>query len=250
MEKIKKHIAWMVLLAFSSQLSGAALLFQRSSQTVVAVTNFINTGDNRNTDYLQTEIPQVIAEQINTGGRLQALPPDQAGTSFGDVQGSEPGVSDTQMLSRLGQSLQAQTVLAGSYVSIGSMVKIDIRLLDTESGEPLLEQSHYLLEGQDLSTLAQKLTESVEAAIFGETPATQPPVDAGPAPGEPANQSTQPVSEPAALPSAGTTSTSITSHWWYWALLGAGVAGGVYGVYKLIQSDANTSTVSIDFPLP
>ncbi len=32
--------------------------------------------------------------------------------------------------------------------------------------------------------------------------------------------------------------------------MGAGVAGGAYGIYKLVQSDANTSTVTIDFPLP
>ncbi len=247
MKKLKKYLACVVLLTFSSQVSGAVLLLQRSHQTVVAVTNFIHAGDNANTDYLQQAIPQAVTRRLNANGRLQALVPDQAGTGS---QGFEAGLPEPKMLSQIGQSLQAQTVLTGEFVSIGSMVKIDIRLLDVESGEPLLEQSQYLLEGQDLSTLAQELAESVEVALLGETPPAESPVDESRAANELANQSSQSAPEPAPAPSVTAAGASITSQWWYWVLLGAGVAGGIYGIHKLIQSDANTSTVTIDFPLP
>lgn len=239
MYKLIKPVAVAVLTAFTSQALAAALFFQQQPVTV-AVTEFIGTGTNPDAAYLGTRLPEAITSDLAASGRIAVLSGDQVSQAPGT-----PVAQNTHAAAQLGQSIGAQSILTGSFSAIGSMVKIDIRLVDVESGSVLLEKSHYLLEGAALDDLASTIARDVETTLVGAAPEPPPqPTTAAPTP------QTGPVQPLPPEPATSVAAASSGFPWYGWILIGAGVVGGVYAVQAIVNSSGQNSTISIDFPLP
>jgi len=243
MIRYKKHIALLLLILFTGQTIGAVTFLQQS-QSVLVIEPFVNAGENTEIDYLRQALPQTISEKITNASQISVIGPEQAQSSndVGTNQLSAAQNSGTQIPS----SGTTRSVLGGQFVSIGSMIKIDITLRDADTESHLLEKSVYLLEGNELDEVTNQIVSSVASVLPGinnqqvSADNTSEPV---------ANNSLEEQTNRPTVPVMNETK-AVTSQWWYWALMGVGVAVGAYGIYKLVQSDANTSTVTIDFPLP
>lgn len=239
MYKLLKPIAIAVLAAFTSQALGAALFFQQQP-VAVAVTEFMSTGTNPDAAYLGTGLPEAITGELAASGRIAVMSGDQVSPARGT-----PVARDAQAAARLGQSVGAKAILTGNFSAIGSMVKVDIRLVETASGSVLLEKSHYMLEGSSLTELASTIARDVETTLVGAAPEPPPePASATPAP------TPGPVQPLPPEPATSVAAASSGFPWYGWVLIGAGVVGGVYAVQAIVQSSGPNSTISIDFPLP
>jgi len=244
MYKLLKPVAIAVLAAFASQTLGAVLFFQSQPHTL-AITDFTSTGTNPNADYLATDLPQSVSVSLAQRGRLAVVPRDQIVRAQEEITTSSAVAQEVQAAAQLGRAVGAEAILTGTFSAVGSMVKIDVRLIDVQTGSLLYEKSHYMLEGSALSDLATEIARDAETQLAGAAPEPAPQVSQS----TPA-ATTGPVQPLPPEPTTAVTAASTGFQWWYWVLIGAGAVGGVLAVKALIQSSGPNSTVSVDFPLP
>ena len=105
------------------------------SRKSVAVLGFKNLSGRGDVGWVSTALMEMISTELGLGDRLRTVPGEKVARaksdlSIGDADGFEP---DT--LARLRKNLASDYVVLGSYLDVGSTVRVDLRLQDTQSGE-------------------------------------------------------------------------------------------------------------------
>jgi len=122
--------------------SASAVVSPRRS---VAVLGFTNLTGNPHETWLSTAFSDWLTTELSAGGQLRTLPAEniarmKAELSLNDMESLGPA-----NLEQIHKNLGTDLVVAGSYAALGTnparQIRLDLRLLDTRSGETLYADS-------------------------------------------------------------------------------------------------------------
>jgi hypothetical protein len=239
MASIKKYIALITIILFSSQSLFAFWPVQMSHKTL-ALTEFYNSGENAQGQELGQQIYTHMEQSLGSDARILL--------EHASIEKPEFATLETVIAS--GKTVGADAILVGAYSQIGGMTKIDAQLIDVATNEVLHSDTKYLMQGDDLSSVLKNLASEIQTTLVGDIPIAQEPVQPAELTQSQSNQMASSVNN-AAVSGTATKSAAATgagTSWLLWTAAGIGVAGGAYLLYNAVNT--NTSTVSIQIPLP
>ena len=167
------------LIAGAALLAPLALLAPRlaaqTGEVVIAVLPFENAGsygrDRENFDALKKGLAELTISELAGVGGMRVRPRAEVQRVM-DQQGLAPERLDRQTVARIGQLAGAGYVVAGSFVDVFGDFRIDVRLLNTQSGEivKVVRSDPALHDRQDMYRMLQ----SAVAALTGGPPLAAP----------------------------------------------------------------------------
>jgi len=235
MQQLKKQIALAIITSFVFQSVVLAMPLQDEDQRVViAIVDFKNTSRDQSLDYLEKAIPESIITSMAKDGRLEIVERSRLQDALSEMKLGMSGVVDEQTAVEVGRAVGASAILVGSYVRIGSMIQINARLIDVETSRIIKADSKRGRVGEEIFMLMDQMSMSMEEQLVGDNPTRQ--VEFQHVTSEDiAASKTQPAAKP------------VYKRWWFWTILGVGVAGGAYALTT--GGSNNTSAVSISIPI-
>jgi len=238
MQRLIKSISIVLLLTFAFQ--AMALAFEvRNEKIVIAIVNFRNTSNNTELDYLEDSIPESIITSMAKSGQLEIVERSRLQDAIKEMELGMSGVVDEKTAVEVGRAVGANAILVGSYVAIGSMIQINARLIDVETSKIVKADSKRGNVGEEIFNLMDQMAQSMEAQLLGQAPPPVPSVVQR----TPVRQPQPPVAKQAAIKPH----HPLYARWWFWALVGVGVAGGVAASSGAFEQP---STVIISIPIP
>lgn len=239
MQRLIKSISTVLLFTFA--LQSIALAFEvPNEKIVIAIVNFRNTSNNTDLDYLEDSIPESIITSMAKSGQLEIVERSRLRDAIKEMELGMSGVVDEKTAVEVGRAVGASAILVGSYVAIGSMIQINARLIDVETSKIIKADSKRGTVGEEIFNLMDQMAQSMEAQLLGKAPPPSTPsvVQRTPAP-QPQPQMAQQAAIKPHHP--------LYARWWFWAIVGVGVAGGVAASSGAFEQP---STVIISVPIP
>lgn len=239
MGSIKKYITFFTIFLFSSQSLLAFWPIQMSHKTL-ALTEFYNSGETGQSQELGRHIYGQLEQTLGADSRI----------ILEHARIENPQFATLETVIASGNNAGADAILVGAYSQIGGMTKIDAQLIDVATNEVLHSDTKYLMQGDDLRPVLENLATEIQSTLVGDIPVVKEPVQSPELGQSNSNQLSSAVSD-AAVSGTATKSAVVSgagTSWLLWTAAGIGVAGGAYLLYNAVNT--NTSTVSIQIPLP
>jgi TolB-like protein/Tfp pilus assembly protein PilF/tRNA A-37 threonylcarbamoyl transferase component Bud32 len=136
----------------------------------VAVLGFRDLSGRPDSAWLATALVEMLTSELAAGGRLRTVPAERVAPALAEL-GAAGGAPSPEALRRLGERLGADLVAVGTYLPAGDRVRVDIRVLETRSGETVAT----LGEADELLTLVPAAGRSLRAALGADAPLEAPP---------------------------------------------------------------------------
>jgi eukaryotic-like serine/threonine-protein kinase len=134
-------VAIRVLQPATSSGSPGAISPRRS----VAVLGFTNLSGDQHEDWLSTAFSDWLTTELSAGGQLRTLPAENIARMKAELSLNDLDRLGRGNLEQIHKDLGTDLVVAGSYASLGvnpqRQIRLDLRLLDTQSGETLYAES-------------------------------------------------------------------------------------------------------------
>lgn len=157
-----------VLLASVLPLLPASLAVAgQAAKTVIAIVDFKNTSANHDLDYLEATIPEAISTTLARGGRLEIVERGLLEKALQEMEMSMLGVVDETTAARIGRAVGANAIMVGSFASIGTLIRINTRLIDVQTGKILMAESVQGGVGEQLFALMDQVAMSMEWQLTG-----------------------------------------------------------------------------------
>lgn len=107
----------------------------------IAILGFKNLSSQHEGDWLGSAVVQMLATELQAGGKLRIVPDEDVARAKKDLDIKEKDGYPRDALRELQKHLSTDYIVAGSYVALGNkesgQVRLDIRLQETISGETL-----------------------------------------------------------------------------------------------------------------
>jgi len=236
MQYVKKQIALAILACFVLQNLALAMPMQDDdNRVVIAIVDFKNTSRDESLDYLEKAIPESIITSMAKDGRLEIVERSRLQDALSEMKLGMSGVVDEQTAVEVGRAVGASAILVGSYVRIGGMIQINARLIDVETSRIVKADSKRGRVGEEIFMLMDQMAQSMEEQLVGDNPSRQVEFQ-------------HVTSEDLAASKAQPAAKPIYKRWWFWTIIGVGVAGGAYALTAGGGND-NTSAVTISVPI-
>lgn len=209
----------------------AYALIPQEEKNVIAIVDFRNTGQDNNLDYLEKTIPETIITRMAKSGGLEIVERTRLQEALKEMELGMAGIVDEQTAVELGRAVGASAILVGSFVSIGELIRINARLIDVKTSRIIKAESVQGKVGEEIFDLMDQMADSMETQLVGES--TQ------------AIQYQQiPLTKEEKEVSKG---KPFYKAWWFWGIVGVGVAAGVVFALAEKEKDATVNiTVSIE----
>jgi DNA-binding winged helix-turn-helix (wHTH) protein/tetratricopeptide (TPR) repeat protein/TolB-like protein len=143
------------------------------SRPSIAVLGFQNVSPDRSRDWLSTAFSQMLATELERGGKVRTVPQDLVARTKRDLAITDADGFTRNVLRSVRNNLGTDYVVAGSYVALGSKgsshVRLDLRLQETLSGETL---ASIAVNGQqsEIFELVVRAGDELRAKIGGAIP--------------------------------------------------------------------------------
>jgi DNA-binding winged helix-turn-helix (wHTH) protein/tetratricopeptide (TPR) repeat protein len=112
-----------------------------SPRRSIAVLGFTNLSGRPEDDWLSTAFSDWLSTDLAAGEQLRTVLPDTVAAKKPELQLPRSGFPRAADLPRIGQQLGADLLLAGAYAKLGGdsggLIRLDLRLQDTRTGETL-----------------------------------------------------------------------------------------------------------------
>lgn len=164
--KIGKCIILLVFIVISGEY-----LHAEDDQRVIAMAPFKNASFNRGLDYLSTSIPEVLTTYLSSIEGVVIVERDQLDEILEEKLLALSGFGDSDSYDIIGEELSADSIIVGSFTTLGNYVRIDARLIDVSEVSVL---GTYEVSGEigkelenKISALAQKIKFSLTDEPYG-----------------------------------------------------------------------------------
>jgi len=164
-------------------------------KVIIAIVDFKNTGADSSLDYLTGTIPESISTSMAKSGRLEIVERSRLEAALNEMQMSEVGIVDESQAAELGRAVGANAILVGSYVSIGTIIRINSRLIDVQTSRVLKAEMVQGTVGTEIFDMMDEMAASIEYQLLGPPPG----IDSGPL----ADKLVDPIPNPFAKPVTG-----------------------------------------------
>jgi Ca-activated chloride channel homolog len=156
-------------LFFSSLLSivlaGTSLAPQTKS--IVAILDFTNsTGDTAN-NYLQTAIPEMFSTNLAQSPEVTVLERDRVEKVLKEKGLVMSGLAEGDE-TKIGKILAAEQLLTGSIIKAGTVLRIDVRLVDVTTGKIITSDKKQCSSVNEIIDSVDTLSETVIAKLTGK----------------------------------------------------------------------------------
>ncbi len=158
-----------------------------STRRSVAVLGFQNASGRPEDAWLSTALSEMLRTELGTGGKLRVVAGENVAQFRMDSPWSETDSLSRQTASRIGNALDSDVLVLGSYAAVGNVqdgsVRVDFRLQDAQTGEILYEGAESGSEKQFFGLVARigvalrerfglpMISEAEEAGVVSSLPA-------------------------------------------------------------------------------
>ncbi len=164
-------IVWLVLawcLPVTAAEPGSSKPEPNAGRIVVAVAGFV--GDDTR---LRNAITQTFTVSLAQSKRLRLVERERLAKILEEQKLENSGLVDPEQAARIGKLLGASKLVAGGVTRLGSLVSIDARLIDVETGKVEDGGAEQVFgriqgEGEEVHALARQLATRFHRAITGE----------------------------------------------------------------------------------
>ncbi len=113
------------------------------------------------------DIPQTLTQAFVSSPYIKPLERLEFNTLVEELKLSMSGMTDEEAALQVGRVLGAEYILLGSFIKIGSQVKINCRIIHTETGEITIATS---VRGkyESLFDIQDELADKIEESILKE----------------------------------------------------------------------------------
>ena len=135
---------------------------------VIAIVQFKNASFNKGLDFLTVSIPEILTTHLSTIKGITVVERDQIEKVIGEKKLSLAGFGDSGDYSMIGKELSANSLLMGSFTTIGQYVRIDARLIDIAEVKVLATYQVTAEIGKDLENKIAALAQKIKFSLTGE----------------------------------------------------------------------------------
>lgn len=125
----------------------------------VAILGFQNASGKPQDAWLSTALSEMLRTELGTGGKLRIVPGENVAQFRIDSPWSETDSLSRQTASRIGDALNSDVLVLGSYAAVGDpqdgSIRVDFRLQDAQTGEFLYEGAESGSEKQFFGLVAR-----------------------------------------------------------------------------------------------
>jgi serine/threonine protein kinase/tetratricopeptide (TPR) repeat protein len=114
----------------------------------IAVLGFKNLTGKPEEAWLSTALSEMLSTELTAGGKLRIIPADNVARMKVDLSLPDSDSLAQDALKKVYQNLGSDLVVLGSYLHMGEVLRVDLRLQDTGRGETLSAMSETGGEGQ------------------------------------------------------------------------------------------------------
>ncbi|MFB0515189.1 MAG: CsgG/HfaB family protein [Candidatus Neomarinimicrobiota bacterium] len=234
--KARKVVATLLLTVFSFYEIALPFTFLQE-KIVIAIVDFQNTSADDTLDYLEKTIPESISTTMAKGGQLEIVERSRLEAALKEMEMGMIGIVDEETAVELGRAVGASAILVGSFVSIGSILRINARLIDVQTSKVIKAESVQGRVGEEIFDLMDQMAVSMEAQLVGAPQAAVvPPTE--PEPEQPAPAVIPPAPAPVPKKKSG------KGILWLLVLAAGGAAGYYY--YTNVLNAPATVTVNVN----
>lgn len=203
---VSKSMTIILTLALLGNLLDPGVIFsQEREQLTIAVVDFTNVGKDPSLEALVTGIPESITTYLAKKGKIRIVERNRMKAALEELKLGLTGIIDEQTAIQVGKAIGAAAVMVGSFIRIGDIIRINVRLIDVRTSEILAAEQVQGLLGTQLFDLMDQVAEAMWGRLMNRPIEIQPiPISKRPM-----------VKKPA-----------FYRRWWFWGILGAGIAGG------------------------
>lgn len=164
--KARKFFATLLLTVFSFHEIALPFMFLQE-KIVIAIVDFQNTSADDTLDYLEKTIPESISTTMAKGGQLEIVERSRLESALKEMEMSMIGIVDEETAVELGRAVGASAILVGSFVSIGSILRINARLIDVQTSKVIKAESVQGQVGEEIFDLMDLMATSMEEQLVG-----------------------------------------------------------------------------------
>ncbi|OHD55313.1 MAG: hypothetical protein A2Y33_16760 [Spirochaetes bacterium GWF1_51_8] len=135
---------------------------------VIAVVQFKNASFNKGLDYLTVSIPEILTTHLSAIKGITVVERDQLQKVIGEKKLSLAGFGDSGEYQMIGQELSANSILMGSFTTLGQYVRIDARLIDIAEVKVIATYQVTAEIGKDLENKIGALAQKIKFSLTGE----------------------------------------------------------------------------------
>lgn len=149
--------AFFALFFFTASLAPVAL--NAADTKVLSVLYFNNTTLNKDYAWLSRGFPDMLTTGLSQAENVRVVDREDLQRVLNEQKLALAGLADEKSAVRVGKLLNANLLIRGSYIIQGDKVRVDARIIDTETGQlKSLEQTG---SAADIFALVKDLTEKI-----------------------------------------------------------------------------------------
>ena len=124
----------LILLLFTLTIMFTAGLYAEDQPLRISVLYFDNTGDSEQLTWLEKGLADMLITDLSLSDEVKCIERTQLEKVLDEQRFSLSGITDDDQSIEIGKLLSAELLLTGSFIEAGGRIRIDSRLLDTETG--------------------------------------------------------------------------------------------------------------------
>ncbi|TAL38028.1 MAG: VWA domain-containing protein [Spirochaetes bacterium] len=145
----------------------AAAPLTPQNRMIVAILDFTNsTGDSAN-NYLQAAIPEMFSTNLAQNPAITVLERDRVEKLLKEKGLIMSGLAEGDE-SKIGKILAAEQLLTGSIIKAGTVLRIDVRLVEVATGKIIASEKHQCASVNEIIDSVDVLSETVLARLTGK----------------------------------------------------------------------------------
>lgn len=231
---LRKSLSLLLIMSLvaSYVLNDLAFVYAEEAQDkklVLAVLDYLNSANDPDLEYLVRGIPESIITNLGRSGKLNIVERSRMEQALSELQLGLTGAIDDRTAVEIGRAVGANVVMTGSFLKIGKVIELNTRLIDVKTLRLIGSEQVRGAPGEEIFGLIDESAQGIEQKLLGKYEVEYDRIPSSKLKKE--------------------TKKSIFTRWWFWGIIAAGAAGGVYA-WQATQAEETTGAIIIDVSLP
>ncbi len=136
------------------------------SKLAIAVVDFTNTSGDESFDYLSKTIPENLITSLAESGELRIVERGRLESALKEMKLQLSDVVDEATAVQLGKAVGASAIILGSFVAIGSKLRISSRLIDVQTATVITGKNATGRVGEDIFRVMDEMADAMRDELM------------------------------------------------------------------------------------